>query len=191
MGAVLTGQRLSDEDIWTSYRIPYGLSEHGFNHPGLYLSLSLSLSVSSAIATFGAAQKSNRSALGEEIRALPEVQFDQAAKAQKCPHAYGQANLRTKTLDFRGFDSSIISTFRAGILMCIGISRNFESANLVWIILVVRLGVAAAARPPREPGSQAVRQTVRLGRGDNTVANPHRAQLVQFELLFAYHVIKI
>ena len=42
-----------------------------------------------------------------------------------------EANLRTKIPEFRGLDSSIILTFRSGIIMCIrNIPRNFESTNL-------------------------------------------------------------
>ena len=52
------------------------------------------------------------------------------------------ANLRTKILNFRGFDSSRILIRRGGILMSIG---NFPDSLryqiLVGIILVGRLGV--------------------------------------------------
>ena len=48
----------------------------------------------------------------------------------RAPRA-GTANLRTKILDPRGFDSSIIVKFRAGILMSIGnFPGKFESTNL-------------------------------------------------------------
>ena len=44
------------------------------------------------------------------------------------------ANLRTKILDFRGFDSSSILILRVGILLSIGVHResprHFESTNL-------------------------------------------------------------
>ena len=44
---------------------------------------------------------------------------------------YASANLRTKILDFRGFDSSRILVLRGGILMSIGeIPSNCESTNL-------------------------------------------------------------
>ena len=51
-------------------------------------------------------------------------------------------NLRTKILDFRGFDSSIISMLRGGILMPTGnFPESLSQAILVGIILVGRLGV--------------------------------------------------
>ena len=53
-----------------------------------------------------------------------------------------KANLRTKILDVRGFDSSIILISRGGILMSIGNSPEMLSqAILDWIIFVGRLGV--------------------------------------------------
>ena len=47
-------------------------------------------------------------------------------------HTYGgAANLRTRILDSRGFDSSIILILRGGILMSINeFPRNVESTNL-------------------------------------------------------------
>ena len=52
------------------------------------------------------------------------------------------ANLRTKILDFRGFDSSIILIIRGGILMTIGdFPENLSQAILAGIMLVGRLGV--------------------------------------------------
>ena len=52
------------------------------------------------------------------------------------------ANLRTKTLGFRGFDSSTILILRGGILMSIGFFlESLSQAILVGIILVGRLGV--------------------------------------------------
>ena len=54
------------------------------------------------------------------------------------------ANLRTKILDLRGFDSSIILILRCGILMSIGNFLEVLSQEiLVGIILVGRLGVEA------------------------------------------------
>ena len=51
------------------------------------------------------------------------------------------ANLRTKTPDFRGFDSSIIISLSGGIPRSTGILPEIQSqAILVGIILVVRLG---------------------------------------------------
>ena len=64
------------------------------------------------------------------------------------------ANLRTKILDFRGFDSSILLSLRCGILMSIGDVQNVLSQQiLVGIILVGRLGVrhhqtGCYSRPP-------------------------------------------
>ena len=52
------------------------------------------------------------------------------------------ANLRTKILDFRGFDSSIILILRGGILRPIGnFPESLSQAILVGIMLVGRLGV--------------------------------------------------
>ena len=51
------------------------------------------------------------------------------------------ANLRTKILDFGGFDSSRIFSLRVGILMSIGdFPESLSQAILVGIILVGRLG---------------------------------------------------
>ena len=56
------------------------------------------------------------------------------------------ANLRTKTLDFRGFDSSRILTLRSGIPMSIGNLLEIASRQiLVGIILVGRLGAVSVA----------------------------------------------
>ena len=64
------------------------------------------------------------------------------------------ANLRTKILDIRGFDSSIIFILRAGILMSIGNFPEVLSQRiLVGIILVGRLGVRR-----NEIGTPSVRQ---------------------------------
>ena len=51
------------------------------------------------------------------------------------------ANLRTKILGFRGFDSCIILNWRGGILMSMGFPVNAESTNLSRDNLVGRLGV--------------------------------------------------
>ena len=54
----------------------------------------------------------------------------------------GTANLRTKILDFRGFDSGRILISRGGILMSVGDFPEVLSQRiLVGIILVGRLGV--------------------------------------------------
>ena len=66
------------------------------------------------------------------------------------------ANLRTRILNFRGLDSSLILILRCGILMSIG---NFPESSsrqiLAGIILVGRLGVELSsndgASPPRSP----------------------------------------
>ena len=52
------------------------------------------------------------------------------------------ANLRTKTLDFRGFHSSILLILRGGILRPKGdFPESLSQAILAGIILVGRLGV--------------------------------------------------
>ena len=54
------------------------------------------------------------------------------------------ANLRTKILDFRGFDSSRILMLRGGFLVSMGIVQDFLSQQiLAGIVLAGRLGVAA------------------------------------------------
>ena len=59
------------------------------------------------------------------------------------------ANLRTKILDFRGFDSSRILILRLGILMCIGnFTKMLSQRILVGIILVGRLGVSTIHPTP-------------------------------------------
>ena len=56
------------------------------------------------------------------------------------------ANLRTKILDFRGFDSSIILMLRGGILMSTGnFPESLSQRNSVGRFLVVRLGVHRGA----------------------------------------------
>ena len=58
-------------------------------------------------------------------------------------------NLRTKILDFRGFDSSRILSLRGGILMSLGHFPEMLSQRiLAGILLVGRLGVSQA-KPPR------------------------------------------
>ena len=63
------------------------------------------------------------------------------------------ANLRTKTLEFRGFDSSIISNLRGGILMFLGSFAEIMSQRILkGIILVGRLGVSVTrSRISRQP----------------------------------------
>ena len=56
-------------------------------------------------------------------------------------------NLRTKILDFRGLDPSIILIIKGGILMSIGdFPESWSQAILAGIMLVGRLGV-----PPPPP----------------------------------------
>ena len=58
-----------------------------------------------------------------------------------CPFQSSTANIRTRILDFRGFDSSRILMLRGGILMSIGSSPEMLSQRiLVGTILVGRLG---------------------------------------------------
>ena len=58
----------------------------------------------------------------------------------------GTANLRTKILDFRGFDSSRILILRGGILMSIGdFPEVLSHIILVGMILVGRLGIHTRA----------------------------------------------
>ena len=62
----------------------------------------------------------------------------------KAPKLTGEntANLHTKILDFRGFDSSRILTLRGGIPRPMGnFPESLSQAILVGVILVGRLGV--------------------------------------------------
>ena len=66
------------------------------------------------------------------------------------------ANLRTKILDFRGFDSSIILTLRGGILMSIGNTLEILSQGIFGgIIIVGRLGVLGNLRFTRSHQARA------------------------------------
>ena len=74
---------------------------------------------------------------------------------------YSTPNLPTNIVDFRGFDSSQISSLRGGILMSIGNSpESLSPAMLVGVMLVGGLGVARAlaiasvsGRCPPAPGA--------------------------------------
>ena len=62
-------------------------------------------------------------------------------------HDCDAANLRTKILDLRGFDSSIILNLRGGTIMSIGeVPESLSQAFVVGISLVGRLGVRCASR---------------------------------------------
>ena len=68
------------------------------------------------------------------------------------PPAPSTANLRTKILDVREFDSSRVLIFRGGIPMSIGKSpESLSQAILVGIILVERLGERTPSRAYRAP----------------------------------------
>ena len=63
------------------------------------------------------------------------------------------ANLRSKILDFRGFDSIRILILRVGILMSIGdFPEMLSQQTLVGVILVGTLGVACSSKA--QPQSQ-------------------------------------
>ena len=60
------------------------------------------------------------------------------------PASVGTPHLRTNILDFRGFDSSMISILRGGIPRTMGdFPESLSQAILVRIMLVGRLGVLA------------------------------------------------
>ena len=65
------------------------------------------------------------------------------------------ANLRTKILDFRGFDSSRILSLRGGILMSMGSSPVIQSQQLLVRGFLVRgltvVIVISAPQPPPPP----------------------------------------
>ena len=63
---------------------------------------------------------------------------------------YGQSLYCTNILDFRGFDSNIISILRGGILMSIGdFPETLSQAMLAGVMLVGRLSIACEASAPR------------------------------------------
>ena len=72
------------------------------------------------------------------------------------------ANVRTKILDFRGFESSRILILRGGILMSIGNSpESLSQRILVGRFLVRRLGVEVSGPPPRKSPSELVAPSAR------------------------------
>ena len=69
-------------------------------------------------------------------RALRRCKHDATNPRIMCTH-----NLPTNTVDFRGFDSSIILILRGGILMSTGdFPESLNQAMLVGTMLVGRLG---------------------------------------------------
>ena len=67
--------------------------------------------------------------------------LDLASPVQSCSLSVGTANLRTKILDFGGFDSSRILMLRGGMFMSIGkLLQVLSRRILAGIILVGRLG---------------------------------------------------
>ena len=96
-----------------------------------------------------------------------------------CPSRFGStANLRTKILDFRRFDSSRILILRGGILRPIGnFLESLSQAIIVGVILVGRLGVMASAstRDPLPAGADTQTRTERIGRFTRTA--PGRSAL--------------
>ena len=88
------------------------------------------------------------------------------------------ANLHTKIVDFRGFDSSIILILRCDIFMSIEISPEMLSQQiLVGIILVGRLGAALAPLQvcPRRRAIREVRGPPVPGAGPKGSVRPCRA----------------
>ena len=91
------------------------------------------------------------------------------------------ANLRTKILDFRGFDSSKILSSRGGILRPIGnFPESSSQAILAGIILVGRLGVGVATRqclspclPPQKESNTNTSRTQRLAMTTNIYKHKH------------------
>ena len=75
------------------------------------------------------------------------------------------ANLRTKILDFRGFDSSMILILRGGIHRPIGNSpESLSQAILAGIILLGRLGVDTSRPHPYPENGEQDQQGVGHGR---------------------------
>ena len=72
-------------------------------------------------------------------------------RGSSCPnlrYTQGTANLRSKILDFRGFDSSRVLILRGGIPRPKGVfPESLSQAILAGIILVGRLGVGSRGSP--------------------------------------------
>ena len=69
------------------------------------------------------------------------------------------ANLLTKIMDFRGFDSSRVLVLWGGVLMSMGNSPEMLSRRLlVGKVLVGRLALACGHWPLREGGHAAARE---------------------------------
>ena len=80
--------------------------------------------------------------------ACSESDFESRTPLKVLP--FDTANLRTKIMDFRGFDSSIILILRSGIPRPIGsFPECLSRAILVGIILVGRLGIRSTSIPLR------------------------------------------
>ena len=72
------------------------------------------------------------------------------------PRSPGTANLRTKNLDFRGFDSSIILILRGGILRSVRIFlESLSQQILAGIISAGRSGVAPPVAQRAGPSAEA------------------------------------
>ena len=71
---------------------------------------------------------------------------------------FRMANLRTKILDFRGFDSSRILILRGGIILSIGNSPEFSSRRILGVLLAqgdwAHPPMSAAPRLRTQPAAQ-------------------------------------
>ena len=105
---------------------------------------------------------------------------NQVAEGSFCRWAAGTANLCTKILDLRGFDSSIILILRGGILMSI---RNFPemlSQQILGMILLGRLGISCG-RGIVGAGDRAIRQDLIDQLTSNTMLSSDTELVLIFE----------
>ena len=87
-------------------------------------------------------KKNKKTKISEPMGSQNHREYQKNQKKQVLRWDHRSTNLPTKILDLRGFDSSIISMLRGGILMSIGnFPESLSQAILVGTMLVGRLTV--------------------------------------------------